>query len=165
MNAHTLAGEISVALQNRRVKNEQSVISAVDGCYTNGAAHEMTNDMASDAGKIERLEAMCLANCASNTGNQAQFVLLDLLWSYLQKVFSKSDMAKDIWYKVTGIRWPTFSHIRWYSKYDVFEILGKYFPDLLIVVTEVADLGISPENASKLLNLLLDARKVWFLKI
>ena len=74
-------------------------------------------------------------------------------------------MAKDIWYKVTGIRWPTFSHIRWYSKYDVFEILGKYFPDLLIVVTEVADLGISPKNASKLLNLLLDVRKVWFLKI
>ena len=74
-------------------------------------------------------------------------------------------MTKDIWYKVTGMRWPTFSHIRWYSKYDVFKILGKYFPDLLSVVTEVADLGISPKNTPKGLNFLLDARKVWFLKI
>jgi len=39
----------------------------------------------------------------------------------------EEEMAKDIWYKVTGIRWPAFSHIHWYSKYDVFEILGFFF--------------------------------------
>ena len=89
MNAHTLAGEMSIGLQNRRVKNEQAVVSVVDGCYTNGAAHEMTNNMALEAGEIERLEAICLAHCVSNAGSQAEFVLLDLLWSYLQKVFSQ----------------------------------------------------------------------------
>ena len=51
------------------------------------------------------------------------------------------------------------------SKYDVLEILSSYFPDLLTVVTQIADQGISPKNSFSLLNLLLDNTKSKYLKI
>ena len=68
-------------------------------------------------------------------GNVATFVQLEAFWKLIQKVFAQSDGAKDEWYKVTGIPFPTHSNIRWYSKYDVLEVFFKYFPDLLTVMT------------------------------
>lgn len=50
LNASTLAGEVSKGLQNRRIKNDQAVAAIQDGCYTNGAAHNLMNDIAALTG-------------------------------------------------------------------------------------------------------------------
>ena len=68
LNANTLAGEVSTGLQNRRIKNDQAVVEMVDGCYTNGAAHEVGKNVAAVVGEAERLLALCFSHCASNAG-------------------------------------------------------------------------------------------------
>ena len=90
---------------------------------------------------------------------------MDAFWSLVQKVFSQSDNARDEWFKVTDTQFPTHSNIRWYSKYDVFEKIFEYFPDLLTVMTNVANKGFSSKNSAKLLKMLLDETQAWYLKI
>lgn len=68
LNANTLAGEVSNGLQNRRIKNDQAVAAMQDGCYTNGAAHDMMNEIAGLAGGSSRFISTCLSHCASNAG-------------------------------------------------------------------------------------------------
>ena len=41
----------------------------------------------------------------------------------------------------------------------------EYFPDLLTVMTNVANKGFSSKNSAKLLKMLLDETQVWYLKI
>ena len=45
------------------------------------------------------------------------------------------------------------------------EKIFKLFPDLLSVITRVAQKNVAPTNSSKLLNLLLDPLTNWKLKI
>ena len=216
LNQYTQLGEVAKGLHARGIKNERAVVEMADGCYTNGAAHEMGNNIADAAGDVKRFISICLSHCASNagklcyfsspasnflhltiyvlfitSGQQASFVMLDHFWSLVQKVFAHSDGSKEEWYKVTEIPFPTHSNIRWYSKFDVLEVFFKYFPDLLTVVTNgmfvltftliihyvshrihsfinqssVANKGYSSKNSSKLLHLLLDEAKMWYLKI
>lgn len=74
-------------------------------------------------------------------------------------------MAKEEWRKVTGVPFPTHSNIRWYSKYDTLETISQYFPDMLTVMTNIANKGLSSKNTPKLLKMLLDETQVWYLKI
>lgn len=38
---------------------------------------------------------------------------------FFRKSFSNSDKTKQIWTKRTGIAFPSYNDIRWYSKYEV----------------------------------------------
>ncbi|KAL7531433.1 LOW QUALITY PROTEIN: hypothetical protein ACHAXR_004040 [Thalassiosira sp. AJA248-18] len=106
----------------------------------------------------KRFIAMCISHCLSNAGDQAKFVLLDLFWGLLQKVFSHSPDAKAIWKDVTDTAWGvSIASMMFYGTY--------YFPDLVTVISEVAAKGLSPRNSSKLLIILSNEVQCWQLKI
>ena len=44
----------------------------------------------------KRLIPMCISHCLSNAGDKADFVLLNLLWGLVQKVFSQLVDAESI---------------------------------------------------------------------
>ena len=92
-------------------------------------------------------------------GEKGLFVQVDNLFNLLQKVFSQSDAARDEWKKVTGVNFPSHSDVCWYSKYVVMEVISKFFPDLLTVMTDIAEKKVSLANSGKLLQLLLDESK------
>ena len=68
LNQYTQVGEVSRGLQGRGMKNEKAVVAMQDGCFTNGAAHEMMNRIASASNTTERLISLCISHCASNAG-------------------------------------------------------------------------------------------------
>ena len=133
LNNYTLAGEVSRGLQARGIKNEQAVCAMEDGCSTNWSAHKRMNSIADNVRICTRFMSPCLSHCASNagkclfvvvfisdhsllfllnstlyaatiTGDKASFVQLDHFWATLMKSFANLDMAKDIWFRVTGVR-------------------------------------------------------------
>ena len=106
-----------------------------------------------------------MSHMTCNGGNKASSLLLDLFWTYLQKVFCTSQAARDEFHKVTGMPWPTYSETRWFSKYDVLEKLSKLFPDLLAVMVEIIKKKLSPKNLKKLLDMLMDPILSWRLQI
>ena len=156
LNATTLSAEVSTALANREIRAERVPAAAMDRCFTNSASATEMNDCAAVVGKLQRFTVFCFAHMTCNAGDCASFVLLELFWTYLQKVFAQSTAAQDEWRDVTGFSWPTYSETRWFSLYEVLEKISDLFPDLLTVMTRVATKKISPANSSKLLNLLLD---------
>ena len=116
LNGTTLATGILVGLHNRNIKHDKAGVSCNDGCYTNGAAHDKltkattiaktilkkNNASANQQSKVvHRFISLCISHCLSNTGNQAGFVVLNLFWTTLQKVFSHLDNAK-----VRTMFWP-----------------------------------------------------------
>ncbi len=159
LNNATLSAEVTTALANCQILQDNVPAAAMDRCYTNSASANEMNDSAAVADKYARLISFCMSHMICNAGDQASFLLLELFWSYIQKVFATSQQARDEWTRHTGTAWPTHSETRWFSKYDVLEKLSALFPDLLTVVTSVAAKGISPANSTKLLNLLLDPLK------
>ena len=137
----------------------------MDRCFTNSAALNKTNELATATGEHEWLLSYCMSHLACNAGDEAGFPLLNKLWSLLQKVFAHSTNAKDIFFEVSGMRWLTYSETRWFSKYDVFELLMKIFSDLLTVMTRIVTVKTSQANSATLLNLLLDPARSNQLKI
>jgi len=156
LNATTLSAEVSEALMNRQILPRHVPAAAMDRCYTNSASATEMNEGAAVVGELQRFIVFCFAHMTCNAGDRASFVLLELFWTYLQKVFSQSTQAQDEWKDVTGFAWPTYSETRWFSLYEVLEKISDLFPDLLTVMTRVARKKISPANSAKLLNLLLD---------
>ena len=57
---------------------------------------------------------------------------------------------------MTGMKFPSYSETRWFSKYDVLEFLAKMFGDLPGVLAAIVKQKISPANSAKLLRMLLD---------
>ena len=113
------------------------------------------NEAAAETQNTEGLIVYCLSHMICNTGDKADFVLLQLVWTYLQKV-ALSTIAQDEWEDMTGMKCPTFLETHWFSKYDVLEEISCLFPDLLAVTTRISNTKISPKNSVKLLNLILD---------
>ena len=52
---------------------------------------------------------------------------------------------------MTGMKFPSYSETRWFSKYDVLEFLSKMFGDLPAVLAEIVKQKISSANSAKLL--------------
>lgn len=94
LNADTLVGELTKALGNRGMSHKKAVAAMNDGCFTNGACHDILEKAAEISDDMSRLVSLCISHCCSNAGKQAGFPLLDLFWSYIQKVMSHSDAAK-----------------------------------------------------------------------
>ena len=137
LNAATLSAEVSVGLMARQIMHGNVPAAAMDRCFTNSASMNNINEAAQAAGEVERFASYCMSHLLCNAGDKAAFVLLELFWTLLQKIFSQSTQAQDIWIEVTGMSWPTYSETRWFPKYDVFEKIGKLFPDMLTVITKV----------------------------
>ena len=165
LNAETLSRELHHGINERDIRLRDVLVSMNDGCSVNIKAHERISKTCNDINTLVWFVSNCMSHCASNAGKEAGFVLLDLFWSLLQKVFSNSDKAKDIWFERTNKSFPSYNEIRWYSKYEVLEVISDLFPDLITVMQSVVDAGLSKKNASKLLLLLLDEKKSWQLKI
>ena len=87
MNADSLSAEISKGLANRQIMSGNVPAAAMDRCYTNSASADEMNAAAAAADHLERLIVYCLSHMICNAGDQASFILLELFWSYLQKIF------------------------------------------------------------------------------
>lgn len=93
-NADTLVGELTKGLGNRGLSHESAVAAINDGCFTNGAAHNILAQAANAGDNLTRFICLCIYHCASNAGKQAGFPILNLFWMILQKVMSHSSPAK-----------------------------------------------------------------------
>jgi len=165
LNAASLSAEVSTALSQRQILDRNVPAAAMDRCFTNSASAEEMNAAAGVTNSLQRLTVYCFSHMINNAGEKAEFVLLSYMWGLLQKVFSLSNATKEVFLRVTKKAFPSYSSTRWFSKYDVLEIIAGLFPDLLTVMIEVAQRKIAPENSHKLLNLLLDPIKSRMLKI
>ena len=116
MNVNSLSSEISTGLAARQTLPNNVSATSMDRCFTNSSSANVMNEAAAETQNTERLIVHCLSHMLCNTGDKAEFILIQPVWTYLQKVFALSTVAQGEWEDVTGMKWPTFSETCWFSK-------------------------------------------------
>lgn len=165
LNAKNLCCELHHGINEHDIRLQDVVVSMNDGCSVDIKARKRIAKTCNEINTLVWFVANCISHFASNAGKESGFVLLNLFWSLLQKIFLDSDKVRDMWFKQTDKSFPSYNEVRLYSKYEVLEVIADIFPDLVLVMQSVIDAGLSKKNTSKLLLLLLDEKKLWQLKI
>ena len=88
--------------------------------------------------------------------------LTEFLNSWLS-LFSHSTKVKFLWKEQTGKAMPTYSHTRWWSKWEVMQQLLVQFGDIKLFLVNNSDIG--PSTRPKLLSFFDDPQKLNYLKI
>ena len=94
LNSDTLAGQVTAGLAARGKTNEDAVVGMMDGCFTNSAAQDTTNQAAALSNDLKRVVSLCMPRLSNNAGEQATVPTLEYFWTLLMKVFSTSEVAK-----------------------------------------------------------------------
>ena len=90
------------------------------------------------------LDVGCFSHTLNLVGDHFKLPnLLDFLNSWLL-LFSHSTKAKFLWKQQTGKTMPTYSHTRWWSKWEVMNQLLIYFGDIKPFLLQHADIGHKP---------------------
>ena len=82
--------------------------------------------------------------------------MLKAFWHKVQLSFANSERGQEIWLEVTGKSWPTHSDTRWWSMFEVLEVLMTLMPDLHTVVGMMVKEKVSDKSACSL-NVMLQA--------
>ena len=88
--------------------------------------------------------------------------LTEFLNSWLS-LFSHSTKVKFLWKEQTGRAMPTYSHTRWWSKWEVMQQLLVQFGEIKLFLVNNSDIG--PSTRPKLLSFFDDPQKLNYLKI
>lgn len=81
------------------------------------------------------------------------------------KLIKNSNVARQLFFKVTGVALVSFSNIKWWSKYDVLEQMLWCFGFLLPWLTQCIEGGFAVEPAARLIGLLAEPSSMHYLKI
>ena len=109
------------------------------------------------------LDVGCFSHTLNLVGDHFKLPnLLDFLTSWLL-LFSHSTKAKFLWKQQTGKTMPTYSHTRWWSKWEVMNQLLMYFGDVKPFLLQHTDIG--PQTRPKLLAYFDDSDKIKHVKL
>ena len=93
LDAMTQAGVVTNGLQDRRCKNEMAVAGINDGCATNGASHNIMNNVAEITKRVQRLVIDCFSHCVNNAG---EFVFLSYRNLNVKLILSSLDRNEGV---------------------------------------------------------------------
>ena len=96
-------------------------------------------------------------------GDHFKFPNLTEFISTWLALFSHSTKTKFLWKEQTGKAMATYSHNRWWSKWEVMQQLLLQFGDIKPFLIKNSDIG--PHTRPKLLSFFEDTQKLHYLKI
>ena len=109
------------------------------------------------------LDVGCMSHTLNLVGEHFKLPnLLDFLNSWLL-LFSHSTKTKFLWRELTGKSMATYSHTRWWSKWEVMHQLLQYFGDGKPFLLQHSDIGT--HTRPKLLAYFEDSEKLKYLKV
>ena len=82
------------------------------------------------------LDVACFSHTIDNMGKQFEFHVLDTFAQYWVSLFSHSAAARLAWKARTGTAMRTYSPTRWWSKWEVMNLVLEYFADVEPFVRE-----------------------------
>ena len=109
------------------------------------------------------LDIGCFSHTLNLVGDHFKFPNLTEFVSTWLALFSHSTKTKILWKEQTGKAMATYSHTRWWSKWEVMQQLLLQFGDVKPFLTQNSDIG--PHTRPKLLSFFEDTQKLHYLKI
>lgn len=164
-NAHTAAGGILRAITKFGIAPGQALAHSRDTVSMNGAADTILRQL----GNFENLVSLlCIGHLGANAGNEmlkdGGLPVLSSFWKALQNVLRSAE-ASELWKGRTGQAFPSYSEIKWFSKFDSIEHCMVLYGDVVPWVTELFERNIAKESTPKLLQLVTHPGLLHYLKI
>ena len=142
---------------------DETLIAAFarDGCSINNVACRQLVEFYPVAEDVT-----CLSHTIDHVGSKFHHPTLTRFWHYWIQIFTHRKRARKIFATIVGLGWKSYSATRWWSKFECFQQLKWIWGDVLQIITEIKNAGIS-ESAYAVAagNMLADARTVQELKI
>ena len=107
------------------------LVAMKDGAYVKQAALQQVRFFFP-----QLLDVTCFSRKIDNVGKHFEFRVLDTFAQYWVSLFSHSAAAHLAWKARTGTAMPTFSLTRWWSKWEVMNLVLEYFADVEPFVRE-----------------------------
>lgn len=104
----------------------------------------------------------CFSHTIDNVGKHFEFTVLDIFSRNWNTMFSLSPAARLLWKTRTGTSMLLKSDTRWWSKWEVLNVVMQYFGDVEPFLREI---DVSPVCRGKLLELFDDQDKLRDLQI
>ena len=82
------------------------------------------------------LDVTCFSHTIDNVGKHFEFRFLDTFAQYWVSLFSHSAATRLAWKARTGTAMRTYSPTRWWSKWEVMNLVLEYFADVEPFVRE-----------------------------
>ena len=109
------------------------------------------------------LDVGCFSHTLDLVGNYFKLPNLTEFLNYWLLLFSHSVKCKFLWQEQTGRTMATYSHTRWWSKWELVNQILVQFGDIKPFLLKNTDIG--PSTRPKLLNFFEDSQKLKYLKI
>ena len=109
------------------------------------------------------LDIGCFSHTLDLVGNYFKLPNLTEFLNYWLLLFSHSVKCKFLWQEQTGRTMATYSHTRWWSKWELMNQILVQFGDIKPFLLKNTDIG--PSTRPKLLNFFEDSQKLKYLKI
>ena len=114
---------------------------AVEYAIQPGALLAAMKDGASVNQAAQLLDVTCFSHTIDNVGKHFEFRVLETFAQYWVSLFSHSAAARLAWKARTGTAMRTYSPTRWWSKWEVMNLVLEYFADVEPFVRENAHLA------------------------
>tara|TARA_B110001450_G_C17657600_1_gene495928 strand:- start:199 stop:2715 length:2517 start_codon:yes stop_codon:yes gene_type:complete len=156
MNAPQLASMITGRLGKLGISPEFVVNTSRDSASTNGAACNLmlANPL------INSADTLCISHTLSNAGDHIVLpTLSEFTTPWLDLVGGRDPHqgAKALWTSMVAPQLvPGYSKVRWWSKAEIWFVMGENFNQLQPFVRLLQDRGIGDATTTKLANLLRD---------
>lgn len=154
MNGNELGRHLMDVLRSLDVPYELIVASSRDSCATNGAGLRVISPFLPSM-----MCVLCYSHMLQGTGSRLNFDCLD---AFLAPFISLQTMAivRSLWKEIVGTSMKGYSHIRWWSRWELMKDLATAFgPTLDKFVHELAVREVAEDTTRKLQAFLLDPAK------
>lgn len=145
LNGNELGRHLMDVLRELHIPYEQVVGSSRDSCATNGAGLRVIKPFLPSM-----MDVLCYSHMLQGTGSRLQFKSLD---TFLTPFITLQTMAivKSLWKEIVGTSMKGYSHIRWWSRWELMKDLATAFGSVLDqFVAQLIARDIAEETTKKL---------------
>ena len=146
MNGEQLYRLLStIILRDLGKQPEDLIADSRDSCSTNGVAERLLGTLCPAMAKNK-----CISHVLVGTGQHIKMPTLSLFMVYLIQLLTHSHAFKLAFKEVMGESMPNYSKIRWWSRWDLMEVLARCFSSIDKLISTLEERGIGESSTVNL---------------
>jgi len=130
-----------IVLRDLAKQPEEVICSSRDSCSTNGVAERLLGTLCPAMAKNK-----CISHILVGTGQHIKLPNLGIFMAWMIQLLTHSHAFRLVFKEVMGEAMPNYSKIRWWSRWDLMEVLSRCFTRIGKLITVLEERGIGESS-------------------